>query len=254
MNGRFHISTIDAEAPALAREFGLGIEIADFCWAQRIDEELEENISAAGEKTRGAAGLWFHAPFAELAPCAIDPKARELTAARYRQAMDVASRLGIGRMVVHGGFIPHVYFPEHYTAASIRFWKEFLAASPGDLVIALENVMEPGPEMLVEIAEGVCDPRLGLCLDIGHANTEVSRTPVFDWIAPMAKHLKHVHIHNNHGGDDLHLPLGEGSLDCERLISEVMRVCPNATFTIENQHSSDSVKWLIEKGFLNDRR
>ena len=254
MMNRFHISTIDENAADTAREYGLGIEIADFCWAQRIDEELEENISAAGEKTRGAGGMWFHAPFAEITPCAIDPKVRALTAERYRQSIKLAEKLGIKRLVIHGGFIPHVYFPSHYVSESIRFWREFLDAAPEDLVIALENVMEPGPEMLVEIAEGVCDPRLGLCLDIGHANTEVSRTPVFDWIAPMAKHLKHVHIHNNHGGDDLHLPLGEGSLDCERLISEVMRVCPNATFTIENQHSSDSVKWLIEKGFLNDRR
>ena len=250
----FHISTIDENAAVIARKYGLGIEIADFCWAQRIDVELEANIAAAAEKTRGVKSLWFHAPFAEITPCAIDPRALALTRERYLQSLNIALRLGIKRIVIHAGFIPHVYFPEHYVNASIRFWKEFLANVPADVSIALENVMEPGPSMLVDIAEGVFDPRLGLCLDIGHANTEISQTPPLEWIAPMAKHLKHVHLHNNHGGGDLHLPLGEGLVDCEKVINEVLRVSPEATFTIENMNSTDSVKWLAEKGFLNDRR
>lgn len=254
MNNRFHISTIDENAAAAARRYGLGIEEADFCWAQRIDAELEENIAAAEEKTRGIGSLWFHAPFAEIAPCAIDPMVRALTEERYRQSIEIASRLGIKRIVIHGGYIPHVYFPEHYVSESIRFWKEFLKTAPGDITIALENVMEPGPEMLAGIAEGVGDPRLGLCLDIGHANCGVSETPPLEWIAPMAKHLKHVHLHNNCGENDLHLPLGEGDIDCERIINEVLSSAPEATFTIENMDSTDSVKWLIKKGFLNDRR
>jgi sugar phosphate isomerase/epimerase len=251
---RFHISTIDENAAGIAREYGLGIEIADFCWAQRMDVGLEENLAAAMEKTRGTESLWFHAPFAEISPCAIDPKVRALTKERYKASAALASRLGIKRMVVHGGYIPHVYFPEHYVSESVRFWKEFLKEAPDDLVIALENVMEPGPEMLVEIAEGVGDPRLGLCLDIGHANCDISETPPLGWIAPEAKHLKHVHLHNNHGENDLHLPLGEGDIDCERIINEVLRLSPEATFTIENMDSIDSIKWLIGKGFLNDRR
>ena len=251
---RFHISTIDENAADTAREFGLGIEIADFCWAQRIDSDMGKNLAAAREKTLGAGSMWFHAPFAEITPCAIDPKVRALTAERYRQSIKLADSLGIKRLVIHGGFIPHVYFPSHYVSESIRFWREFLDTAPEDIVIALENVMEPGPGMLVEIAEGVSDPRLGLCLDIGHANCDISETPPFEWIKPMAKHLKHVHIHNNHGGSDLHLKLGEGSIDCEAVINEVMRVSPGATFTIENMDSLDSVKWLAEKGFLNDRR
>ncbi|MCR5808875.1 MAG: sugar phosphate isomerase/epimerase [Clostridiales bacterium] len=251
---RFHVSTIDENAARIAREYGLGIEIADFCWAQRIDVDTEKNLAAAREKTRGAESLWFHAPFAEIAPCAIDPKVRELTKERYRQSTALASALGIKRIVVHGGYVPHVYFPSHYVSESVRFWKEFLKEAPGDIVIALENVMEPGPEMLVEIAEGVGDARLGLCLDIGHANASLSETAPIDWIAPMAKHLKHVHLHNNHGENDLHLPIGEGDIDCERMINEVLRLSPDATFTIENMDSTASVKWLEEKGFLNDRR
>lgn len=60
----------------------------------------------------GLDRFWFHAPFAELAPCAIDPLVRQVTEKRYRQAADLAQDLGVRRLVIHGGFVPQVYFPE----------------------------------------------------------------------------------------------------------------------------------------------
>ena len=109
-----------------------------------------------------------------------------MTILRYRQAMEMAASLGISRLVIHSGFIPLVYFPEWFVEQSVVFWREFLEETPEGITIALENVMEPGPEMLVEIVRQVQDRRLGLCLDVGHANSRVSKTPVVDWVAPMA--------------------------------------------------------------------
>lgn len=253
ISSKLHISTIDENANALALRYGLGIEVAEFCWAQYMDVDFEAHLEAAMRMTRGASGLWFHAPFAEISPCAIDPKVRALTAERYRRSIEIAALLGIRRIVIHGGYIPYVYFPESYVEQSVLFWKEFLASAPDDLTIALENVMEPDPAMLVEIASGVGDGRLGLCLDVGHANTCVSKLDALSWIEPMSAHLRHVHLHDNHGGADLHLPLGQGCIRAEEIITRVAELCPGATFTIENMQSEGSLNWLCEKGFLNDR-
>lgn len=247
---KLHISSIDENCRELALKYGMGLEVASFCWAQMIDFELEKNVEAARRMTEGIGSLWFHAPFAELAPCAIDPRARKLARTRYRQSAEIARRLGIKRLVIHGGFIPHVYYPEYYTEQSVLFWKEFLKEMPEDMTIALENVMEPSPDMLVDIADGVDDPRLGLCLDVGHANTEVSRTPPIEWIGPMAKRLFHVHLHNNIGGTDLHDHLGNGSIPVEKIIREIMKKCPRATFTIEDRFAEASLEWLKERGLL----
>lgn len=252
MRNKLHISTIDENAPALARSYGLGVEIADFCWAQRIDSGLDANIEAAKEKLCGIESRWFHAPFAEITPCAIDPKVRALTAERYRQSISIAALLGIKRLVVHGGYIPLVYFPEHYVAESIRFWKEFLSAAPDDITVALENVMEPDPSMLIKIADGVDDRRLGLCLDIGHANCGISSAPPIGWIESMAKRLVHVHLHDNTGDRDLHMPLGRGCVPIKEIVEKVVELAPEATFTIENMDAEPSIEWLAEKGFLND--
>ncbi len=250
LNGRLCISTIDEDCHELAKAYQTGIEIAEFCWAQYIDVGRDEHISKCRSVMEGLSHFWFHAPFAELAACAIDPRARELARMRYRQSMEIALELGIRRLVIHGGYIPYVYYPETYVNESARFWKSFLEETPGDMTIALENVMEPGPDMLIEIAAKVGDDRLGLCLDIGHANTVVSETPPLEWIEPMAPCLKHVHLHNNFGERDTHNCLGEGSIPAETVLDKLLNTCSNATFTIENMHSAGSLEWLSAKGYL----
>ena len=151
--------------------------------------------------------------------------------------------------MIHGGFVPQVYFPEWYVEQSVLFWREFLRQLPQDMTIALENVMEPQPRLLADIARQVDDPRLGLCLDVGHANTFVSRVPPVEWVAPMAPWLRHVHLHNNAGHDDLHDPLGQGTLAMEQVLDTILELCPAATFTLENQDCGPSLAWLREHGY-----
>lgn len=210
LQGKLHISGMDSRAAALARQWQLGLETIAFSYAPLLDDSAA--LPRTREEIHGISSLWLHGPFAELIPCAIDPLARDVAMRRFRQALDAAQALGIRRMVFHGGFIPHVYFPEWYVEQSVWFWREFLRDVPADMTLALENVMEPSPETLVSIAAQIDDPRLGLCLDVGHANTCVSETPPMDWIVPMAPWLRHVHLHNNQGDTDLHTPLGEGNI------------------------------------------
>lgn len=250
LNEKLFISTTADDCREEASRFGLGLEIAEFCWAKRIDVDLEKNVAQTRELMDGLPRFIFHAPFAELAPCAIDPRARELAASRYRQSLWLAQRLGTKHVVIHGGFVPEVYYPEYYVSESIIFWKLFLREAPADIEIMLENVMEPSPDTLVSIAEGVSDPRLGLCLDVGHANCSVSKTPPVEWIGPMRSYLRHVHIHNNEGERDLHSPLGNGVIAMERVIDTVLETCPQATFTVENMHCRESMDWLADMGYL----
>lgn len=175
LQGKLHISGMDSCAPALARQWQLGLETIAFSYAPLLDDPAA--LPRTREEIHGISSLWLHGPFAELIPCAIDPLARDVAMRRFRQALDAAQALGIRRMVFHGGFIPHVYFPEWYVEQSVWFWREFLRDVPADMTLALENVMEPSPETLVSIAAQIDDPRLGLCLDVGHANTCVSETP-----------------------------------------------------------------------------
>ena len=75
---RLHLSGMDSHAPELARKWGLGLEVTDFCYAPMLDDPA--TLPAVREKMAGIDHFWLHAPFAELAPCAVDPLVREGTA------------------------------------------------------------------------------------------------------------------------------------------------------------------------------
>ena len=209
---RLYLSGIDGRAADLARENGLGLEIAAFCYAPNLEDPAV--LSAVRADMAGLHRFWLHAPFAELCPCAIDPLVRQVTARRYRQAIALARDLGVRQLVIHGGFVPQVYFPEWYVEQSVLFWRELLAE-----------------------------------LDVGHANTFVSRVPPLEWVAPMAPWLRHVHLHNNAGHNDLHDPLGQGTLAMEQVLDTVLTLCPAATFTLENQDCGPSLDWLRQHGY-----
>ena len=250
LKGKLHLSGIDGAAAETARRRGLGFEITAFCQAVMLEDP--QAVSAAERETAGIGSLWFHAPFAELHPCAIDPLVCDTARHRYRQAIAMARRLGADRVVIHDGFVPFVYFPEWFVEQSVAFWREFLPEVPENMTIALENVMDPGPEMLAQIMARVDDPRLGVCLDVGHANTTVSKTAVMDWIGPLAPWLRHVHRHNNSGGWDLHDPLGEGNIPMKQVLDTLLAHCPAATFTIENMNCAPSLDWLAARGYLGE--
>ena len=174
---KLYLSTIDSKAQEIAREHGLGLEIAEYCTAWNMDEKFRETDTAVRQKLTGIQNRILHAPFNELFPCAIDPKARALAADRYRQAIGLARNYGATKVVIHGGYNARIYYPVWYVEQSIGFWKAFLEEDPG-VEIVLENVLEDEPGLLLDIVKGVDDTRLRLCLDIGHANAYTPVSPM----------------------------------------------------------------------------
>ena len=115
--------------------------------------------------------------------------------------------------------------------------------------IVLENVLETEPQWLLDIAKGVDDPRLKLCLDIGHVNA-YSKIPLIDWLATWVPYLSHFHIHNNDTSWDTHSPLTEGTIPMKDLLEKAYLLCPDATFTLELMEAEASVKWMAETGLI----
>ena len=242
---KFYLSTIAPDASPIARCSNLGIEIAEFCTAWNMDDEFAPTDTLVSEKVAGIPERILHAPFNELFPCAIDRKARALAADRYRQAIALAKHYGATKVVIHGGYNPWIYYPVWYVEQSVAFWKEFLLEDPG-VQIVLENVLETEPQWLLDIVKGVDNPRLRLCLDIGHVNA-YSKISLMDWLECWAPYLSHFHIHNNDGKSDQHAGLPQGIIDMGDFLQRATQLCPDATFTLEVFDAAPSVRWLLEE-------
>ena len=243
---RLFLSTIADDAVQTAREFGLGVELAQFCLAENMDK-TQPDVQASLDAALEVPHRVLHAPFAELCPAAIDPLVRAVTRRRFLQAAALAKRYGAEKMVVHSGFIPLVYYPEWFAPQSAAFWREFLNDVDG-LTLCVENVMETSPDALRQIAELVNDPRLRICFDVGHAFCQSGE--LAPWLDALAPYISHVHLHNNHGSFDEHLALDTGTLDMAALLCRLERLAPQATYTLEVRPARASVEWLLKEGLL----
>ena len=243
-----YLSTIASDAVPVAKEYGINLEIAEYCTAWNMDEKFGGVDRVVRKKLEGIPQSVLHAPYNELFPCAIDKKARALAAERYRHAITLAKRYGSAKVIIHGGYNPWIYFPVWYTEQSVLFWKEFLQEDPG-VEIVLENVLETDPQWLLDIVKGVDNPRLKLCLDIGHVNA-YSPIPVMDWLERCGPYISHFHVHNNDGTRDQHNALHDGSIPIKEFLLRAEQLCPHGTFTLELMKDKPSVDWLSENGLI----
>lgn len=151
-----YLSSIGADCCEAARAFGLGIELAQFCTAARLDGAPPEPWEIPVECCLSASSRFvLHGPFNELTPAAIDPLVLDVTKKRYRQAIKKAHTMGIQKIVLHAGFLPLVYYPEWFVERSAAVWRELLCDVPDDMTVCLENVLEPEPQLLTAIMEAV---------------------------------------------------------------------------------------------------
>ena len=265
LKNRLLIATMCGNWQAVADKYGVGVEIDSFCQAENMDGVKGDNAKAdLGELMKNYDVKVLHAPFNELHPAAIDPRARALAMERLNQAAEIALQSGINKMVVHSGYVPFVYFKEWHHDRSVEFWREFMRDKPGDFEICIENVLDDEPGMMADIARDVGDSRVGLCLDVGHGHVVRningagsidpaaggSGAAVSRWLEVTAPYLKHLHVHNNDGTGDFHNDITEGSIDMEALFRDIAEKCGrDITVTLEVLNCENSIDWLIDKGY-----
>jgi len=246
----FYLSTIGENAGELARQYGLGIEIAEFCYSANMDTDFSHWDGIARANMAQIERRIFHAPCFDLCPAAIEPLLVEVTWKRYKQAYALMRTYGINKMVVHSGYIPQLYIKSWFIEKSVAFWRAFISDKPPEFLLLLENTLEEKPEMLCEIVEQVGDARFQLCLDIGHSGTVSSAVPVSYWVEHVAPYLGHVHVHNNYHISDKHNPPGDGIIDMSIVLNQITQAQPKATFTLETQDLQSSLTWLGTNGFI----
>ncbi len=112
-------------------------------------------------------------------------------------------------------------------------------AEKTDIIIAAENmpcrtVPYCDATKMLELIDKINSPRLGICLDTGHAH--MSQEPgvtVADMARDIGKHLKTLHIHDNDLSYDQHLPPFFGNIDWKEFMRALKDVEYKGVFNFE---------------------
>lgn len=221
-------------------EFEIGIETIDFaagCYLDMKDEKIQEYSERMGGYIRNHP-LSIHGPFLDLCPHSYDSLIRKATMERYEETYRAAYKLKAKHLIFHSCQIPSIYFGSTWEDNSIEFWKEFLEDKDDSVKIHIENVFDDKYDNMLNLIDRINNPLLSICLDIGHANC-YSKQPVFEWIKSLGKRIGHIHLHNNYGDKDSHLPLIEGSINVNEILYLLTKERPDLEYTIEMNSPED---------------
>lgn len=223
------------ETARLLAQNGVGPEI--YFSAAVLDSLTQGRVEAAAEGLRkeGVETATFHAPFEDLWPGARDEEARRLAVRRLRQAVALAPAFRPRGIVVHGGYLGWIYDfdTERWFDPARRTFEEVLeTAERVGVDLFLENVFDEAPDHLLRLKDAIGSKRVGLCCDAGHA-TLFSSLPVHKWVQAFGPALRELHLHDNLGRRDDHLPLGEGMIDFRGVLNAALEVGSLPILTLE---------------------
>lgn len=195
-----------------------------------------KNLSAVREaalriEELGMEAYSFHAPFAnDIDISSPDLATREHALDEILRAVEAASMLGVHYFVIHPG-------PENADIPSreermVRIEnvvsvlnRVAIRCSEAGIKCVLENKL---PHLLFGSSSDIVwilgmleTNEVGACLDTGHAFLAGDLYPLVYKFGP---HLRMLHVHDNNGHGDEHLPPGEGRIEWGAFVRELVQV------------------------------
>ena len=231
-------------------EIGFNCQVLD-------NTRREDYLEIAGILLEAGVRITFHAPFMDLRPGALDPRIRQVTIDRMNQVFDLVPDFQPEAVVCHPSFDERYYVATgpRWLENSVSTWRA-LSKTAKDMgtVIMLENVYETHPGYLEMLLHQVNSPQLRFCLDTGHFNA-FSKTDLALWLERLGPCMGELHLHDNNGSADDHLPVGKGNFPFSRLFAFLRERRMTPIITIEphtEKNLRDTVVHLRETGLLND--
>ncbi len=212
-------------------------------------ESEVERINSVFEKN----GLHkiIHGPFLDLNPGSRDPKVRDLTSKRFISAFEFCKKIKTNHIVLHSGFDPIFYkdASDLFLTISMPTWKEVIKiAAENKIVVALENSIDPTPEIIVALLKEMNSLNFEACFDVGHYHA-FSKKSIWEALDEYpVNSIGEVHLSDNKGDFDNHLALGEGNIDYGRFFKEIDKRSKEPILTSEPHSMEDiekNLKYLI---------
>lgn len=212
--------------------------------SKKIDaKEVKKQLDHYGLGRIGHTAWYlpFGSPFKKLRACAVEI---------VRRYLDIFVEIGCKKVTIHTNWPPSLFSEEE----GVKFQTESIQSILGFAQTMGVKIMLEPLHTVYDHARNIdsllrLNEKLFFHADIGHLNL-FGRDPV-EYLRRYRDKLKHVHLHDNNGRDDLHLPLGAGNIDWDRLV-DVLKTLYDGTITLEvfsddREYVLHSKKIFLEK-------
>lgn len=169
----------------------------------------------------------------ERSPFALD-EIVEVMGPTVCQLLALAPELGITLHTQHLWLDPRFISAEAIARKLdlLETWMEHAARA--GVTLCIENLSEHADHFAPAFQRL---PELCMTLDLGHGEILSQPNAAFDFIARFPERIRHVHLHDNRGGnevkDDLHLPIGQGRIDFAAILHELRTAGYDGGFSFE---------------------
>ncbi|HOM95576.1 MAG TPA: sugar phosphate isomerase/epimerase [Methanofastidiosum sp.] len=199
-----------------------------------------------------------HSPFSDINISSLNKSIRKVSIQQVKYAIYAVNEIGGKVMTFH---------PGRHSAATNRdkeLTKKILFDSLKEIstynedygvVIALENMpdtfvttMKVSQEIL-EVLENKQLPGIKHTMDVGHLET--NNVDIERYIQDLKDFLVHIHLHDNLGEFDNHLPLGEGNIDFSKVFMALKKINYSGRMILEMTNTEDILK---SREFLRERK
>lgn len=240
----------------LARQYQLSFEYNDFFIPPVFmdDKKIKEIMTAYKTLERDRSQDTLHGAFLDVTVHSDDPDIYEISKKRVYQSLDIAMELGVKAVIFHTNYISNFRlksYQDNWVDRNEAFWRSTLAKYP-TLSIYMENMFDESPDMLQQLAIAMEDEeRFGVCLDFAHAY--ISGTNMDEWLDKLGKYTKHIHINDNDGISDMHLPIGKGTFPWERYVQFLKKLPEDVSVLIEVrclQDVKESILFMEKIGMM----
>ena len=197
-----------------------------------------------------------HAPFADINIAALDNSIRKIMMKKLEKSLQLVSQLEAKVWVFHPGVKTGLtyFYPEKEWKNNVNSAKHLSkVANEFNVQIAIENLPPPYP-LLMRNVDGFLrfydevTEDIGIALDIGHANLN-GEIELF--LEVFKDKIVHMHASDNDGRNDLHLGIGEGTVNWTKVAEKIKEIKFNRGIVVESVQKVEESLETLRKFFSN---
>lgn len=227
------------------RDNGFGIHLTRFFDPAFLDTDIIPYTEYLKKQLIGIKSVSVHAPFLDLVVVSPDKLIREAARIRHEKALNAAFLLSADSYVIHTGYNPLIKnerYDNGFVQRLLSFWLPYADRSfEHGLTFCFENVWDKDPFLLSEIVQKASHPSIKALFDNGHALIS-SQLNSEEWIKHLGASIFALHLHDNRGDTDSHLPLGQANENISMLKKAIDLYAPDARLIFECAKLSENIE------------